>query len=32
MVYVYDSRAAEKPLIVREEHEPIVKLGWSRTG
>ncbi|CAF0871962.1 unnamed protein product [Rotaria sp. Silwood1] len=31
-VYVYDSRATEKPLIVREEHEPIVKLAWSRTG
>lgn len=31
-VYVYDTRAYEKPLIVREEHEPIVKLSWSRNG
>ncbi|UJR38550.1 hypothetical protein I4U23_031216 [Adineta vaga] len=31
-VYVYDSRSPEKALIVREEHEPIVKLSWSRIG
>ncbi|CAF4536070.1 unnamed protein product, partial [Rotaria sp. Silwood2] len=31
-VYVYDTRATDKALIVREEHEPIVKLAWSRTG
>ncbi|CAF1350017.1 unnamed protein product [Adineta steineri] len=31
-IYVYDSRVPEKALIVREEHEPIVKLSWSRIG
>ncbi|CAF3557472.1 unnamed protein product, partial [Rotaria sp. Silwood2] len=31
-VYVYDMRTLEKPVIVREEHEPIVELAWSRTG
>lgn len=31
-IYVYDSRSHEKPVIVREEHEPIIKLAWSRTG
>jgi len=31
-VYVYDTRSHEKPLIIREENEPIGKLSWSRTG
>ncbi|CAF0964213.1 unnamed protein product [Adineta ricciae] len=31
-VYVYDTRSADKALIVREEHEPIVKLSWNRIG
>ena len=29
---MYDSRAYEKALIIREEHEPILKLAWSRIG